>query len=153
MNLYVRYCEQTFAMSLSYRFQQFLSAVQKLWYLQSLNASVGSLCGKTWEMMCCRDSKVLSILSCFFPDCPHKVPTCQNSSSPVLNLCSSLMNWITNESLSTSANQTSARFKRPFRGSPSLAHLSLLLAELISERRLTTAFLCETYPLLASWRS
>lgn len=105
---------------LSRKFRNFV------WYLQSLKASAGSRWGRTWAIICCRDSKVLSILVCFFPDCMHQAPTCLNSSSPVRNLCSSWMDWITRECLSTSANQTLPRFKRPFRGSPSLAHLSLL---------------------------
>lgn len=39
----------------------------------------------------------------------HRMSSCLNSCSPGLNLCSSLMHWITKESLLTSANQTFPR--------------------------------------------
>lgn len=96
-------------------------------------------------MMCLRDSKVLSILCLPVRAC-CTVPSCLDSCSPGLNLCSSLMHRITKESLLTSANQTFPRILRPLRGPSSQAHLSLLYAELISSK----GWLTGGFPLLPS---
>lgn len=96
-------------------------------------------------MMCLRDSKVLSILGLPVRAC-STAPSCLDSCSPGLNLCSSLMHRITKESLLTSANQTFPRILRPLRGPSSQAHLSLLYAELISSK----GWLTGGFPLLPS---